>query len=386
MIDGELPNAFIDAAVSAAGVVVVGGLMSASASYFLASVPIVLGVVYAIQKVYLRTSRQIRLLELEAKAPLYSHFAETLSGLVSIRAFGWVENFRDQHLRLLDESQKPYYLLFCIQRWLQVVLDLLVAGLAVLLVAGLAVLLVAIVVQLRATINPGLVGLGLLNVMSFNIQLAQLIKAWTTLETSLGAISRLRDFVAQTESEVKSHENQIPSTFWPEEGAICIKGFSASYSESSDLVLKDITLEVRAGEKLGICGRSGSGKSSLLASLFHLLEYREGSISIDGQDLALLPRALLRQRLNCITQDPYWLGTEDVRFNIDPWAEHAISDSAAILTLRQCQVWDVIEAKGGLNAKMDVEFLSHGQRQLFCLARAILRKSKVVVLDEVSAR
>ena len=378
MIDGELPNAFIDTALSAAGVVVVGGLVSASASYFLASIPVILGVVYAIQKVYLRTSRQIRLLELEAKAPLYSHFAETLSGLVSIRAFGWVDSFLEQHLRLLDESQKPYYLLFCIQRWLQVVLDLLVAG--------LAVLLVAIVVQVRATINPGLVGLGLLNVMSFNIQLAQLVKAWTTLETSLGAISRLRDFVAQTESEVKPHENQIPSTFWPEEGAISMKGFSASYSESSDLVVKDITLEVGAGEKLGICGRSGSGKSSWLASLFHLLEYREGRISIDGQDLALLPRALLRQRLNCITQDPYWLGTEDVRFNLDPWAEHAISDSAAISALRQCQVWDVIEAKGGLNAKMDVEFLSHGQRQLFCLARAILRKSKVVVLDEVSAR
>jgi ATP-binding cassette subfamily C (CFTR/MRP) protein 1 len=279
------------------GVVVIGALISASASYFLASIPVVLGAVYAVQKVYLRTSRQIRLLDLEAKGPLYSHFAETLSGLVSIRAFGWVDNFREQHLRLLDESQKPYYLLFYIQRWLQVVLDLLVAG--------LAVLLVVIVVQLRASINPGLVGLGLLNIMTFNINLAELIKAWTMLETSLGAISRLKDFVSLTDSEVKSHENQVMAGFWPEEGTISIKGFSASYGESSDVVLKDITLDIRAGEKLGICGRSGSGKSSLLASLFHLLEYREGFTSIDGQDIALVLRDLLRQRLNCITQDPY---------------------------------------------------------------------------------
>ena len=379
MIDGELPSSFIATLISASAVIVVGGLMSASASYFLASIPVVLCAVYAIQKFYLRTSRQIRLLDIEAKAPLYSHFAETLSGLVSIRAFGWVEDFRAQHLRLLDESQKAYYLLFCVQRWLQVVLDLLVAG--------LAVVLVIIVVQLRASISPGLVGLGLLNIMSFNWNLAELIKGWTMLETSLGAISRLKDFVSLTESEVKSHEDHIPSTCWPREGAVSIQGFSASYSESSDLVLKDITLEIAAGEKLGMCGRSGSGKSSLLASLFHLLEYRDGLISIDGLDLALVPRDILRQRLNCITQDPYWLGTESVRFNMDPWgARHAVGDFEAIAALTKCQVWDVIESKGGLDARMDVDFLSHGQRQLFCLARAILRKSKVVILDEVSAR
>ena len=299
LVDVELPGAFVNTIFSVATVLVIGALISASASYFLATIPIVLAALFIIQRIYLRTSRQVRLLDLEAKAPLYSHFSETLSGLVSIRAFGWVGHFREQHLHLLDESQKPYYLLFCIQRWLQVVLDLLVAA--------LAALLVVIVVQLRASINPGLVGLGLLNIISFSGDLAQLVKNWTQLETSIGAISRLKDFVALTETEVKPEEVQQVEAPWPGKGAIEIRNFAASYSEGSDLVLQDVNLQIRAGEKVGICGRSGSGKSSLLASLFHLLEYRDGCISIDGLDLAFLPRDMVRQRLNCIPQEPYFV-------------------------------------------------------------------------------
>ena len=299
LVDVELPSAFVNAIFAAAGMLVLGGLICASASYFLATVPVLFAALYGIQTVYLRTSRQIRLLDLEAKAPLYSHFAETLGGLVSIRAFGWTNHFREQHLQLLDQSQKPFYLLFCIQRWLQVVLDLMVAG--------LAALLVTIVVQTRASINPGLVGLGLLNIMTFSNELAEVVKEWTLLETSIGATSRLKDFVATTETETKPGEDIEPTANWPEEGHIEIRHFGASYSETSDLVLDNINLDIRAGEKVGICGRSGSGKSSLLASLFHLLEYRDGYIAVDGQDLTFVPRETVRQRLNVIPQEPYFV-------------------------------------------------------------------------------
>ena len=299
LVDVELPSAFVNAIFAAAGMLVLGGLICASASYFLATVPVLFAALYAIQTVYLRTSRQIRLLDLEAKAPLYSHFAETLGGLVSIRAFGWTNHFREQHLHLLDQSQKPFYLLFCIQRWLQVVLDLMVAA--------LAALLVTIVVQTRASINPGLVGLGLLNIISFSSNLAQVVKEWTLLETSIGATSRLKDFVATTETEIKPGEDTEPIDNWPEKGHIEIRHFAASYSEKSDLVLDNINLDIRAGEKVGICGRSGSGKSSLLASLLHLLEFRDGAIAVDGQDLAFIPRETVRQRLNVIPQEPYFV-------------------------------------------------------------------------------
>jgi ATP-binding cassette subfamily C (CFTR/MRP) protein 1 len=388
LVDGELPFAYIETVLCAFQTLCSAGLMVATAQYFLATFPLVLLVLFVLQKFYLRTSRQIRLLDIEAKAPLYSHFQETLSGVATIRAFGWTCAFVDKNLDLLDQSQRPFYLLYCIQRWLQVVLDLMVAA--------LATILMIIVVSTRHEINPGLVGLGMLNVMTFNTDLTGLVKNWTLMEISIGAVARIKDFVRDTHCEVKSYENIEPPHPWPQSGALQIKHFSASYSETSVPVLHGISLDIKAGEKVGICGRSGSGKSSLLASLLHILESREGSISIDGLDIAYMPRDTLRQRLNVITQEPYWITSESVRFNMNPWyqaPEMAVSsaltpsytDDQLISALTRCQVWPIIMAKGGLSAKMDAEFLSHGQRQLFCLARAILRKSRVVILDEVSA-
>jgi ATP-binding cassette subfamily C (CFTR/MRP) protein 1 len=389
LVDGELPFAYVETILQAFQTLLSAGMMVATAQYFLATFPLVLLVLYVLQKFYLRTSRQIRLLDIEAKAPLYSHFQETLSGLATIRAFGWTRAFIDKHMELLDQSQRPFYLLYCIQRWLQVVLDLMVAA--------LATILMMIVVRTRHEINPGLVGLGMLNVMTFNTNLTWLIKSWTQLEISIGAIARIRDFVRDTECEMKAHEDVEPADDWPQDGTLQIKDFSASYSETSVPVLHSISLDIKAGEKIGICGRSGSGKSSLLASLLHILETRNGSISIDGNDIAYIPRDILRQRMNVITQESYWITSESVRFNMNPWCQPSadttspattdlsFTDDQLISAFTRCQVWPIILSKGGLDAKMEADFLSHGQRQLFCLARAILRKSKVVVLDEVSA-
>lgn len=378
LIDNELSGTLLATVLQLALFLIGGGLMAATATYALATVPVVIFVLFAVQKFYLRTSRQLRHLDLEQKAPLYTHFQETLSGLPSIRAFAWVDQFYSKNSDLLDQSQKPVYLLKCIQCWLAVVLDLVVAA--------LATILMAIIVSLRHKINPSLVGLGLLNVMSFNTSLSNLIIMWTMTETSIGAIARVRDFVTRTKSEAKPLESDEPPQEWPTSGAVDIRNFTASYSESSNPVVVGINLSIRPGEKLGICGRSGSGKSSLLASLLHLLEFREGSIFIDGQDTAFIPRDMLRKSINTVPQEPYWITTETVRFNLYPWSAAPPGNAALIIALRKCQIWDIVEEKGGLDVKMDAEFLSHGQRQLFCLARSLLRRSKVVVLDEVSAR
>ncbi len=148
VVDTELPYSLIDLLISTASSIMAAVLMCISAGYFAATVPPVILSVWVLQKYYLRTSRQIRLLDLEAKSPLYSHFIESLSGLVTIRAFGWGPNFQDLNLALLDVSQKPYYLLLCIQRWLALILDLIVAG--------LAVILMVLVVKLRTDISPGM--------------------------------------------------------------------------------------------------------------------------------------------------------------------------------------------------------------------------------------
>lgn len=375
VIDSELPYSLVDLALSLVMAIMGAVLMCISAGYFAATMPPVVLIVWVLQKYYLRTSRQMRLLDLEAKSPLYSHFLESLSGLVTIRAFGWADDFQTRNLTLLDTSQKPYYLLFCIQRWLALILDLLVAA--------LAIILMVLVVKLRSGISGGFVGLALLNVMSFNEMLAMIIQMWTTLETSFGAIARLKNFSATTASEnLPGETGSVPET-WPERGAIEFKNVSASYKSDSDLVIHNLNLSISAGEKVGICGRSGSGKSSLITSLFRMLELAEGSsITIDGIDIATLPRQLVRERLNAIPQEPFFIkGT--VRSNADPYS--AYSDDAIIAAIEKVQLWSLVLAKGGLDTQLDAEFFSHGQRQLFCLARAILRRSKVIILDEVTS-
>jgi ATP-binding cassette subfamily C (CFTR/MRP) protein 1 len=178
VIDTELPYSLVDLCLSVVVTIMSAILMCLSAGYFAATLPPVVLAVWGklkirsrlrfsqctdrcdavLQKYYLRTSRQLRLLDLEAKSPLYSHFIESLSGLVTIRAFGWADKFCELNLKLLDISQKPYYLLFCIQRWLGLLLDLIVAT--------LAVILMILVVKLRTEVSGGFVGLALLNVVS----------------------------------------------------------------------------------------------------------------------------------------------------------------------------------------------------------------------------
>lgn len=385
LIDNDLPYAVIDFILSLSTVVMSAILMCISARYFAATMPPVFLLMWVLQKFYLRTSRQLRLLDLEAKSPLFSQFIESLSGLVTIRAFGWSSRFEEQNLVLLDASQKPFYLLYCIQRWLGLTLDLTVAC--------LGAILMVMIVKLRSEVGAGYVGLAILNVITFSQSLSSIIRHWTELETSIGAIARIREFVATTENENRPHEvlplpdggSDGTSQSWPPRGAIDFRNVSAAYNKAGNkkLVIRDLSLCIRAGEKIGICGRSGSGKSSLLATLFRMLEVEPGSyITIDGVDITRVPRQKLRAALNAIPQEPF-LTRGTVRVNADPLGTHTTQE--IVDALRSVELWDLVQVKGGIDTDLDSNFFSHGQRQLFSLARALLRGSKIIILDEVSS-
>lgn len=158
---------------------------------------------------------------MEASAPLYSHLMESLSGLLTIRAFNWTTPYILKNQQLLNESQKPYYLLLCIQRWLVLVLDFIVAGLAIVLV-GMAV-------GLRDRINPGFLGVALVTMMNLSHALTNLVQYWTNLETSLGAIARIKSFAENTPTEEGWEEDVVLEKDWPAKGEIRFEGVCASY-------------------------------------------------------------------------------------------------------------------------------------------------------------
>ncbi|KAL4738175.1 P-loop containing nucleoside triphosphate hydrolase protein [Aspergillus similis] len=343
LIDMELPIAAINVAATLFLCMAQMILVGVASVYAAIAFPVVLLSLYAIQKVYLRTSRQLRLLEIEAKAPLLSRLTDCLSGLVTLRAFGWQDAVEERSLKILDYSHRPFYSMYSAQRWLTITLDLVVAG--------IAIVLIILVVALRRSMNAPMLELP------------------------------LKDFTENVEREDLPFENSPVPTLWPSQGAIEFRNVSASYG-SSELVLKDVSLEIKPGVKVGICGRTGSGKTSLMLSIFRMIELNAGTIIIDGVDISTIPRQEIRSRLNGVSQDAVFIkGT--VRQNANPTG--ASSDRAIWDAVKSVQMLTVVQEKGGLSANIDDLHLSHGQRQLFCLVRAILHPSKILVLDEATS-
>jgi ATP-binding cassette subfamily C (CFTR/MRP) protein 1 len=196
-------------------------IIGVSSKYAPIAFPFLLAALWLIQRFYLRTSRQIRMLDIEAKSPLYSQFLECLSGLATIRAFGWGKALETKNLKLLDQSQRPFYQLFAVQRWLIFVLDLVVAS--------IAVLLIIIIVTLHGKINAGFVGVAMLNVILFSQSIKLLLTFWTNLETHIGSIARIKSFTTNAATEDKPEEIQPAPEMWPAHGSIEFKSVSAGY-------------------------------------------------------------------------------------------------------------------------------------------------------------
>ncbi|KAJ3096968.1 hypothetical protein HDU97_005396, partial [Phlyctochytrium planicorne] len=340
-----------------------------------------LSVVYMyFQKYYLSTSRELKRLESTSKSPIYAHFQETLCGVSTIRAYNQQQRFTTIQEDRLDYNQKAYYPSVASNRWLAVRLETIGSF----IVFGSA-LFAVITIAMKAELSASLVGLAIVYSLNITQTLNWMVRQSCEIETNVVAVERIKEYIElPQEAPYRIAATQPPAT-WPEHGAIQFNQYSTRYRAGLDVVLNNVSFNIKPGEKIGVVGRTGAGKSSLTLALFRIIESVGGSIQIDDVDIKVLGLYDLRSKMTIIPQDAF-LFTGTIRENLDPF--NKASDADLWSALESASLKPVIERLDGkLDAKVSQggENFSVGQRQLICLARAVLRKSKILVLDEATA-
>uniref|UniRef100_A0AAR5P1W2 ABC-type glutathione-S-conjugate transporter n=1 Tax=Dendroctonus ponderosae TaxID=77166 RepID=A0AAR5P1W2_DENPD len=331
---------------------------------------------YFIQRFYVATSRQLKRLESVSRSPIYSHFGETVSGVQAIRAYGQQARFTKESEYKVDQNQLCYYPSIISNRWLAVRLEM---------IGNLIILFAALFAVLAKNQMPGLVGLSITYCLQITQTLNWLVRMTSDVETNIVAVERIKEYAEVPQEAPWKLSHEIMPSSWPETGAVTFKDYSVRYRPGLDLVLHGVNFTVNGSEKVGIVGRTGAGKSSLTLSLFRIIEAAEGQIIIDGVNVALLGLHTLRSRLTIIPQDAV-LFSGSLRMNLDPFDKHSDDEVWKSLELAHLKTF-VQGLSSGLNHEISEggDNLSVGQRQLVCLARALLRKTKVLILDEATA-
>ncbi|XP_035258157.1 ATP-binding cassette sub-family C member 9 isoform X2 [Anguilla anguilla] len=347
-------------------------------TFLIALVPLIVAF-YFIQKYFRVASKDLQDLDDSTQLPLLCHFSETAEGLTTIRAFKHEARFKQRMLELTDTNNTAYLFLSAANRWLEVRTDYL--GSVIVLTAA-----VAFIAGFGQRLSSGLVGLGLTYALTVTNYLNWVVRNLADLEVQMAAVKKVNSFLS-TESENyegSMDASQVPED-WPQHGEIKIQDLSVRYDPMLKPVLKHVNAYIVPGQKVGICGRTGSGKSSLSLAFFNMVDMFEGKIVIDGIDICKLPLQTLRSRLSIILQDPI-LFSGSIRFNLDP--ECSCTDEGLWEALEIAQLKNMVKAlPGGLDAVVTEggENFSVGQRQLFCLARAFVRKSSILIMDEATA-
>ncbi|XP_049811216.1 ATP-binding cassette sub-family C member 5-like isoform X5 [Schistocerca nitens] len=339
---------------------------------------IVLGVVYhLISKIFRSAIRDIKRLDAVTRSPVLSAIGSTVSGLSTIHAFAKEGIFISKFVQLFDENSTCSFLSMVSMRWLAVRIDSL---------AVVAVCLTScFVIAFRDVIPPALSGLAL----SYSAHISGIFQYTVRLvsETEMRFISveRINSYLRKLMPEdfKTAKTNVLPE--WPTKGRIEFKNVSLCYREGLPNVLKGINFIIESAEKIGIVGRTGSGKSSLVAAIYRMAELSSGKITVDGVNIADVKLQHLRSRLSVIPQDPV-LFSGTIRSNLDLNCQY--TDAEIWLALERTKLRDkVLSMKGQLDAKVTQEgdSLSTGEKQLLCLARALLRNCKILILDEATA-
>ncbi|KAK6204305.1 P-loop containing nucleoside triphosphate hydrolase protein [Scheffersomyces amazonensis] len=365
--------------------------------WFAIAVPFLGGAFTFLANFYQGSSRELKRLEAIQRSLVYNNFNETLTGMATIKSFKAEKNFIERNDYYLNRMNEAYYLAIATQRWLCIHLDMIACMFA--LIIGM------LCITEQFDISPSSTGLLLNYVIQIVGLLALTIRSMTQVENEMNSVERLHEYAFNLPQEAAYMKAETsPPPEWPPSGYIEFKDVSLRYRPTLPLVLKDMNLNIYPGEKVGICGRTGAGKSSIMTALYRLTELEKGSISIDGIDIANLGLCDLRSKLSIIPQDPVlFQGT--LRKNLDPFESYG--DKVLLDALRRSGLLDEqsmeIVRRTKYDPKNEVGYddlhkfhldqlvdddgvnFSLGERQLIALARSLVRNSKILILDEATS-
>ncbi|TMW67921.1 hypothetical protein Poli38472_007593 [Pythium oligandrum] len=330
---------------------------------------------------YLEPAREIKRVERTTSAPVLSHLSECVDGGAVIRAFGTdqVLRFHSANDNKLDSANKVTHARLCVAMWFGLRIQLL--GCLLVFISSYSLVL------LHEELSPAIVGLAFSYVLKFSYSMERIVRAWSSVETIMVSPERMQQYIdIEQEAPHKIPTFDPPaSTAWPSAGAIRFENVSFRYKDADQRVLKNLSFSVQGGEKIGIVGRTGAGKSSLTMALFRINELAGGSVLIDDVDVGKIGLKTLREKLSIIPQNPV-LFKGPLRRYLDPFSEY--SDDALWSSLRRVGLSDRITSEDDKLECMveeNGENFSVGERQMLCMCRALLRESRIVIFDEATA-
>lgn len=329
-----------------------------------------------IQRFYVPSMRQLERFRAKTNSPIFSFFGETITGVSTIRAYGAQERFIQESQKKVDDNTVFRFSLNVAQKW---------SGLRLECIGNLFVLAAAMFAVMSPNINGGIAGLVVAYALQITGSLNGLVRTIAELETNIVSVERVKEYSEKEREADWINESHRPPSAWPTEGNIKFDNYKTRYREGLELVLKGVTCEIKGREKVGVVGRTGAGKSSLMTALFRLIESAEGKIIIDGENIADMGLHDLRTKLTILPQDPV-LFSGTLQMNLDPFNNFKSDQLWTALEHAHLKKF-VSELPEGLQYECGEggQNLSVGQRQLVCLARALLHKTKVLILDEATA-
>lgn len=344
---------------------------------------------------YLVGAREVKRLESNAKSPVFEQFGSALTGVGTIRAFSKTDIYVDRMFDKIDTHTATFWYLWAFNRWM---------GWRMTVVGGFFATVVAILIIVLPNIDASLAGFALTFALEYGQTVIWAIRHYTNLELDMNAAERIIEY---SNLPTEPLDGADPPAHWPSEGCLEINNLIVGYAEDLPPVLKGLTFRAERNERIGVVGRTGAGKSSLTLAIFRFLEARQGTIHIDGLDISKIKLHALRSRLAIIPQDPV-LFSGTVRSNLDAFDEHTDSElrdalervhliSSSALATPGEPAGSSTSSTGSLYANTNPFTsllspitegglnLSQGQRQLLCLARAIVSRPKIMVLDEATS-